>query len=748
MSFELLINGPKPAPPAPPPATYCTAAALDLGGGATTHDKGVEELAAEGSCCQKFVCGIACAQEFDRTGIAVSYGVPIAIFAAVMVVIGLVVGLRKIKGSFKNFFVCSQTLPLFMVAITLMCQGLDSNATLGNVALSFKFGFWDGAMLPLGLGISLILNGLTVSGYIQRMGLLTLPDLFRRKYGSMMEVVVSIIEICSFTFLLAGNLVGVSLLMQFVFGLPKVAGIAVAGVLMSVYTAVGGLFSIAYVDVLQATFGFTGLLVTAIYALTTQTPHAATSMGFAVPAGNITLITPGYSGPLDCVDPKTGAVTCDNFAYPAGDMAVNPRGMTDTDAYAPFPNAIVFNWATLFVLGFGNLCALDFQQRCMASRSPGIARLGCIIAGVLLLAVCMPFGAIGGLARRYYGPDSPYAEFAADTCSAPLGIPSCAEWVPEDKMALFRFLWDKVPRVLGGWTIIAVMSASMSTADGAILATSTVMANNLLRKVPRFGASDKNLLMVVRLTIVPMATLACVVAASAYNPGYLLVVAFDVVLAGVLVPLLAAVYGGRRVSPNAGLLACLTGSILRLVLEFTLPKDGTFVMFGTYALGYGAAVPGFPSFMEAVAPGLAADAGLWDAEKDTCQQEPMRDLSGIDSLVSPVASLLVLLAVIAIEAAFPNADLLCFLPKSWRATQPLYQTESYTSDDPPPGCGVLADVRNAFSASSAAAVVAAPVDAKDVDRFRMDSAAAAAVDDTASRVGRAKMDAAKGVDGV
>lgn len=36
-------------------------------------------------------------------------------------------------------------------------------------------------------------------------------------------------------------------------------------------------------------------------------------------------------------------------------------GMMDIDAYGPFPNAILFNWATIFVLGFGNLAALDFQ---------------------------------------------------------------------------------------------------------------------------------------------------------------------------------------------------------------------------------------------------------------------------------------------------------------------------------------------------------------------------------------------------
>eukprot|EP00964_Phaeocystis_antarctica_P085545 scaffold54055_cov61-Phaeocystis_antarctica.AAC.2 len=35
--------------------------------------------------------------------------------------------------------------------------------------------------------------------------------------------------------------------------------------------------------------------------------------------------------------------------------------MTDADALDPIPNAIFFNWATIFVLAFGNLAALDFQ---------------------------------------------------------------------------------------------------------------------------------------------------------------------------------------------------------------------------------------------------------------------------------------------------------------------------------------------------------------------------------------------------
>ena len=36
----------------------------------------------------------------------------------------------------------------------------------------------------------------------------------------------------------------------------------------------------------------------------------------------------------------------------------------------------MFNWATIIVLGFGNLAALDFQARVFSAKSPKVAQLG------------------------------------------------------------------------------------------------------------------------------------------------------------------------------------------------------------------------------------------------------------------------------------------------------------------------------------------------------------------------------------
>jgi hypothetical protein len=53
--------------------------------------------------------------------------------------------------------------------------------------------------------------------------------------------------------------------------------------------------------------------------------------------------------------------------------------------------------------------------------------------------------------------------------------------------------------------------------------------------------------------------------------------------------------------------------------------------------------------------------------------EHMRDYTGLDSLLSPLFCLAVMLAVYALERCMPGRDILFFIPKSWRQPQPLYQ---------------------------------------------------------------------------
>ena len=74
------------------------------------------------------------------TGYAIAVGVTVAIsFVAGALAYFMV------KDKAENFFVAGHSLPLWLVAVTLAAQSVDSNALLGNVDLAYKFQFWDGA---------------------------------------------------------------------------------------------------------------------------------------------------------------------------------------------------------------------------------------------------------------------------------------------------------------------------------------------------------------------------------------------------------------------------------------------------------------------------------------------------------------------------------------------------------------------------------------------------------------------------
>ena len=318
-------------------------------------------------------------------------------------------------------------MPLGVVVATLASQSLDSNAILGNVDLSYKYHFFDGACLPIGLGLSLLLNGVFLANHINNDGALTLPDVYARRYGRVVEVMVSICCIISFLCLLGGNLVGLGAILNYLLDFGAEEAIWLSAALVLLYTIAGGLFSVAYTDVMQAGIGWLGALSFAFYMIDNEElsapPPSIGYPGYSYPNDEICELYDGvsctYLEGACCYNeakwcPTADNCTVDNGAYPIGDLRVIPEAMTDPAGLTPFPNAILFNWATIFVLAFGNLAALDFQARCMASKDGKTASTGCLIAGCLTFVIGIPFAYMGAITRVYYGPDSPRAEFEAD----------------------------------------------------------------------------------------------------------------------------------------------------------------------------------------------------------------------------------------------------------------------------------------------------------------------------------------------
>ena len=131
------------------------------------------------------------------------------------------------------FFVCtpkwiSYILIFQIVTSTLASQSIDSNALLGASTLSYRYHFWDGAVIPIGLGISLILNSIFLARHINVDYAFTLPDVFAKRYGKVVEVMASLCSVVSFLCLLAGNLVGMAAIISYCLGISQKGAIWVS----------------------------------------------------------------------------------------------------------------------------------------------------------------------------------------------------------------------------------------------------------------------------------------------------------------------------------------------------------------------------------------------------------------------------------------------------------------------------------------------------------------------------------------
>ena len=98
----------------------------------------------------------------------------------------------------------------------------------------------------------------------------------------------------------------------------------------------------------------------------------------------------------------------------------------------------------------------------MSSKTPRVATISCLIAGVLTFIVGVPYAYLGAITRVHYGPDSARAEFETDSCSTILGLPTCGWWLP-DSDAFVKLVSNEAPAFLGAWCMVGIVAASMSS---------------------------------------------------------------------------------------------------------------------------------------------------------------------------------------------------------------------------------------------------------------------------------------------
>lgn len=285
-------------------------------------------------------------------------------------------------------------------------------------------------------------------------------------------------------------------------------------------------------------FGGVTLLAALVFAYTVSGGLFAVAYTDAIQvaiafAGSICLI--GFLGLNFGVDIPAGM----------GPLALEQLGSVEAGA--------AINWATLLALGLGDIVAIDFMARVFAAESPATAQRACFVGSLGTVVIGVPFSLVA---------------LSAGSIFEQAGVAA-------DGPVLFSLLENVVPPALGLLVIVAIMSASLSTGDGAILGTSSVIAHNVLGVGHAHEpSSGDRLLLITRLMAVFITLMGVFFAIQVPQTGVLLLLAFDLGFAGLIVPLTGGLFWPR--STWQGALACIiVGSVTRLAFFMLMPT-----MFG------------------------------------------------------------------------------------------------------------------------------------------------------------------------
>ena len=401
------------------------------------------------------------------------------IYMAGVIAIGVWYAKRANKSS-ENYFLGGRSLGPWVTAMSAEASDMSGWLLMGLPGVAYWCGLADAAWTAIGLAIGTYLNWLIVSKRLRRYSVrannsITLPDFFSNRFREKKKVIMTVAALfilIFFTVYAASCFVTCGKLFAQLFGAPYIAMMIVGAVFVLLYTILGGFLAESASDFMQSIVMIVALVVIVVIG-------TVTAGGLGAVIENSQEI-PGFLEFFGMASPELDET---------GKQLVDAAGKPVFGAASDYGFLSI---CSMLAWGLGYFGMPQVLLRFMAIRDERElkpSRRIAMVWVVISLAVAVFIGIMG----RTVFPTAHLTKSGAESIFITLATSS-------------------LPAILAGFVMAGILAATISSSDSYLLIAASAVAKNVFQGVVHKKATDKQVMLVTRITLLVIALIAIVIA--------------------------------------------------------------------------------------------------------------------------------------------------------------------------------------------------------------------------------------------
>ncbi|MES2391561.1 MAG: sodium:solute symporter family protein [Acidobacteriota bacterium] len=447
-----------------------------------------------------------------------------AIVLGIIVVTLLGVSLARL-GSVKtkaDYLVAGRSLPAFVLVFTLLSSWIGSGSLLGGAENAYRHGFaalWQSAGGWAGLALIYF-----IAPRARKFAQFTIPDLLESRYNQTARVLGVIAVLFTYTAITSYQFIGGGDILHLIFPqITPLTGRYILAGFVIVFTAIAGMSSVAYMDVVI------GMLatVTLIVALPVLVHHAG-----------------GWAG-VRSVLPATHFQLFGDLHPISSYTMTHADGTTDRVQSA----LAIFLPTCLLMLGNQSMYQKFFSAK--TEKDATRATIGWIVGTVILETVIVAVAVVGSALFR-----------TGEVANSPREVLAYS--------ATHAFVGSSALSLLGALMVGAIFAKVVSTANNYLFSPATNLVNDVFVRYVRPEASNKSVLLVSRLMVVLLGVWALVQSIAVTSVLKKSLQAYTIYSAA-LTPVILAAFFWKRATAAGAVASIAAGTAVTLSWDTVSP---------------------------------------------------------------------------------------------------------------------------------------------------------------------------------